>query len=140
MVRQALFPILRFGIRYIEHSEILEHTFSSWRTTCSPDSESNVGAGGKIFTLRLNSITPYELPFISVFWNKKFELSFVFLSMIQTLLKQLKVSAPIGFLKSNPDTVISLTQRSYSEVGRRLTRLLSVLQDSKQASNSSLSM
>ena len=104
----------------MELSEISEHTFSSWHTTCSPDSESNVGAGGKIFTLRLNSITPYELPFISVFWNKKFELSFVFLSMIQTLLKQLKVSAPIGFLKSNPDTVISLTQRSYSEVGRRL--------------------
>ena len=36
-------------------------------------------------------------------------LSHIFLSIIQILLKQLKVSSPTGFLKSNPDIVISLT-------------------------------
>ena len=64
------------------------------------------------------------------------EYSFVFHSITQTFLKQLNVSAPTGFLKSNPETVISLTQRSYSAVGRRLIRLLSMLRDSKQAYNS----
>ena len=42
------------------------------------------------------------------------ELSFVFLSMIHTLLKQLKVSIPTRGLKSRPAILISRTQRSYS--------------------------
>ena len=43
------------------------------------------------------------------------ELSVVFLSIMHTLLKQLKVSFPTGFLKSNPAIVISWTHRSYSD-------------------------
>ena len=39
------------------------------------------------------------------------EHSFVFLSITQTFLKQLKVLTPTGFLKSSLKTVISLTQR-----------------------------
>ena len=56
------------------------------------------------------------------------ELSFVFLSIKHTL------------LKSKPAIVISRTQRLYYDMGSNLTRLLSILQDSKQASNSALSI
>ena len=58
------------------------------------------------------------------------EHSVVFLSMMHTLLKQLKTSIPVGFLKSRPAIVISRTQMSYSDVGSNLTRLLKVLRDS----------
>ena len=68
------------------------------------------------------------------------ELSVVFLSIIHTLLKQLKVSIPTGFLKCNPVIVIFWTHRSYSEGGSNLTRQLNVLQDNKQVSNSALSI
>ena len=68
------------------------------------------------------------------------ELSFVFLFIIYTFLKQLKVLIPTGFLKSNPATVISLTQRSCSEVGSNLAKLLKVLRESRQDSSLVLSI
>ena len=66
--------------------------------------------------------------------------SLVLCSIMHTFLKQLKVSTPTRFLKSNPAIVISLTQRSCSDVGRRRTRLLKVLGDNRLDSNSALSI
>ena len=273
-VKQSLFPILKFCMRYMELSEISEKMFSSWHSTCSPVLESNVGAGGKMFAPWLDSRKLSELSFVSEVWNIKFtatwilestivvpsfliyfssslfssangaleslcscrlqkkfdttheaqtvekfstgtnlmlmvsqragelqsrrgvpqfvnrpwhnmecSLSFtartitfllqylvcrfnhlfycsilyffqdrvrswalgcvsfkdtLFKNLKDTLLKQLKVLIPTGLLKSRPAIVISQTQRSYSDVGSNLTRLLNVLLDSKQASNSDL--
>ena len=50
--------------------------------------------------------------------------------------KTTKVSRPTGFLKSSPAIVISLTQQSYSAIGSSLIKLLRVLLDSRQDSNS----
>ena len=55
------------------------------------------------------------------------------------LLEAIKGFYPTWFLKSNPATIISLTQRSCS-VGRSRIKLLNVLRESKHDSNSVLSM